>query len=358
MSDAISGLFIPLMTINGGLVAPRGVCLIDERILVADTARNQVLVFDLTVSTEKPVLILGNENAKRNTASAKSLHYPSGVWTDGKQIILADAWNHRVLIWHQFPTHNYQEADTVIGQKDFEQDQPNGYGLNHAPSSSSLYWPYGVWSDGKSLWIADTGNRRILYFQQIPTTNLAHADKVYGQESFEEREFNTDFPVWPYAVKVNSKGEMLVADTQFYRCHYWRNHEMASRQKCDMLIGQPDFQANGQNQYRHIPSAQTLNWCYDAAFFKEDFLICDTGNSRILWFDKGAADHNPLAIGLVGQESFAANGEASLSMNLKEDQSQKLYWPFALSIADTRLAVADTGKSRILIYDLNILNPK
>ena len=76
-------------------------------------------------------------------------------------MIVADAWNHRVLIWHSIPTVYGQPADAVVGQENFTNTQPNRAGIGADPGADTLYWPYEVWSQNNCLWIADTGNRRV-----------------------------------------------------------------------------------------------------------------------------------------------------------------------------------------------------
>ena len=140
------------------LLAPRGVFLINNQLLVADTAQNRLFIWNKLPSSEfqNPDIVLGQEaKAKtgRNasgTVSASSLFYPSGIWSDGEKLIVADAWNHRVLIWLEMPTEDGQAADVVVGQPDFESNQPNIEGISHSPSAYSLNWPYGVFSDGKT----------------------------------------------------------------------------------------------------------------------------------------------------------------------------------------------------------------
>ena len=60
---------------------------------------------DLNFQTfQKPNVILGQKDdhqMDRNAGeevSGSSLQYPSGIWTNGEKIIVADAWNHRVLV--------------------------------------------------------------------------------------------------------------------------------------------------------------------------------------------------------------------------------------------------------------------
>ncbi|MEL6926791.1 MAG: hypothetical protein AAFO94_22310, partial [Bacteroidota bacterium] len=275
------------------LLAPRGVYLVDNKLFVADTAQNRVFIWNQLPTTEfqNPDIVLG-QSAKQATgrnASGKvngsSLFYPSGIWSDGTRLIVADAWNHRVLIWSQLPTTDGQPADIVIGQPDFESNDPNVKGISHNPTAQSLNWPYGVFSDGVQLWIADTGNRRVLYFSQIPTVNFAKAEKVIGKPNFTERDYDHNDPIWPYSVKVSPSGQMTITDTQYYRVLLWHDWRTALDKKADVIIGQPAFDANGQNQFGWFPKANTLNWCYDTCFYKDGLWVVDTGSSRILWFE-------------------------------------------------------------------------
>ena len=86
-------------------------------------------------------------------------------------LAVADAWNHRVLIWHGLPERSNQPADVVLGQADFDGALANR-GAD-APRADTLFWCYGVAIAGGRLFVADTGNRRVLVWDRIPTTNGA-----------------------------------------------------------------------------------------------------------------------------------------------------------------------------------------
>src|ERR1019366_5492355 len=82
-------------------LAPRGLHTVDHKLIVADTAQNRVFIWnDLPGSSyQRPDVVLGQLRAtdtERNAGghtSAASLLYPSGVWSDGNKLIVADAWN-------------------------------------------------------------------------------------------------------------------------------------------------------------------------------------------------------------------------------------------------------------------------
>jgi len=340
------------------LLAPRGVYLVNNHLFIADTAQNRVFMWKQLPDQEfqDPDVVLGQvekANTGRNASgklSASSLFYPSGIWSDGQRLIVADAWNHRVLIWNELPTEDGQGADVVVGQPDFESNDPNVKGISHPPSAQSLNWPYGIYSNGKSLWIADTGNRRVLYFESIPTQNYKQADGVIGKESFDQRDYDHQDPIWPYAVKVNAKGNLAITDTQYYRVLLWKDWRTAFQQKADTIIGQHNFEGNGQNQFGWFPKANTLNWCYDTCFYKEGIWVADTGNSRILWYDQIPASNAMEAINLLGQDHFEVGSENKNTIWTTDDS---LYWPFQMCIQNNTLVAADTGNHRLVIYHLN-----
>jgi hypothetical protein len=342
---------------DNSFLAPRGIHIAAGRMIVADTAQNRVFIWNSipASSYEKPDIVLGQLTASetgRNAgggANAGSLQYPSGIWSDGTKLIVADAWNHRVLLWNEFPTRNAQPADIVIGQPDMQNNLPNTHGVGTTASSKNLYWPYGVWSDGKHLWIADTGNRRVLFYDNIPTENHQAADHVIGKGSFEEKDYDTQHAVWPYSVKVSEDGVLAITDTQSYRVLIWKHWRGAFSQKADSIIGQPHLEGKGQNQYGLKPNAHTLNWCYDTYMKNGSLWISDTGNSRILYFKKIPSQNNVAADKLYGNINFESAGE---HLEVGKYDSERLYWPFAITMAGDRLIVADTGNHRIVFYDI------
>ncbi|MCU0348350.1 MAG: hypothetical protein MUC59_15525, partial [Saprospiraceae bacterium] len=238
--------------------------------------------------------------------------------------IVADAWNHRVLIWHEMPTQHGQPADVVVGQQDFESNLPNVHGIGAAPNERSLNWPYGVFSDGERLWVADTGNRRILFFEKIPTVNYTAADGVIGKPSFTERDYDHHDPIWCYSVKIGPQGQMAVADTQYYRVLLWHDWRTAFHQKADLII-------------------------YDACFYKNGLFVADTGNSRVLWFEQFPSENGMAADSLIGPSDFHTGSE---NANTVFGTDKALYWPFSVCPDGERLAVADTGNHRVMVCKL------
>ncbi len=339
---------------NNPFLAPRGIWITDNALFVSDTGQNRVFIWRSFPQSEfaAPDIVLGQEQVAdtyRNAGqavNAGSLQYPSGIWSDGQRVIIADAWNHRVLIWNSFPTANGQPADVVLGQPDVESNLPNYKGIGAEPDARTLNWPYGVHSDGRQLWVADTGNRRVLYFKTIPTSSFTPADNVIGQHNFGEKEYDAQNAVWPYSVRIGPGGQLAVTDTQYYRVLIWHAWESAFDRPADSIIGQNDLSANGQNQFRLTPSDCSLNWCYDSFFEDEGIWVADTGNSRLIWFEKVPEKNNMPADDLIGHDDFETGSENSTTVQGTENS---LYWPFSLCVHQHHMAIADTGNHRIIL---------
>ena len=332
-------------------LAPRGIQVTEKNLFVSDTAQNQIFYWNLDrngdLVEENPSII---KTASITNKDAKfTFHYPSGLWSDGEKLIIADAWSHRVLVWHELPKNNAQLPDLVIGQPNLETCEINTTGEINKPKSDSLYWPYGVYYHKGQLWIADTGNRRILVYDKLPTENGSKADAVIGQQDFFSRDYSKDYFVWPYSVKINEKGEMLVADTSCFRVVYWGDYQDAFKQSFDLVLGQKNDEGSLQNNGLLKASASGLNWCYDALFFKDGLLVADTGNSRIMQWNQIPKENGTAANHLLGQTSFEASAENSSIFHRKKNN---FYWPFSLSLNKSHLWIADTGNNRVVRYNI------
>ena len=343
-------------------LAPRGVFSSGQNLLVSDTGRNRVFIWHEIpqgLSMAPADIVLGQSDSmqtgrnRKGSAAADTLQYPSGIWTDGQRLVVADAWNHRVLIWQEFPTKDGQPADLVLGQPDFESNLPNVLGPGAAPTASCMNWPYGVFGWNGLLFVADTGNRRVLVYENWPTSNFQQADYVIGKTSFEDRDYDPINPIWPYSVKLSYDGRLAITDTQYYRVMVWNSWEEALQEPASIIIGQEDFEKNGQNQFGLQPGPNTLNWCYDACFYKNGLWVADTGNSRVLWFNTIPNVHNAKATHLIGKPDFYTGSEFSETVF---GTHKSLYWPFAVAQPkdSNLLLVADTGNHRIACYRLNV----
>ena len=133
------------------LFGPRGAVInaATGALAVADTGHHRLLIWHKTPSTDHAPADLQIGQADfasegrngRGPVSAATLNVPTGVATDGQRLAVADAWNHRILIWNTWPERANQPADVVLGQADFSSSNANRGG---EPGATTLNWCYGV----------------------------------------------------------------------------------------------------------------------------------------------------------------------------------------------------------------------
>lgn len=219
------------------------------------------------------------------------------------------------------------------------------------PSASVLFGPRGVClhSDG-SLWVADTGHHRLLGWQRCPEADNAPADILIGQPDFEAEGRNARGT--PTAASLNVptgiaewRGGLAVADPWNHRVLIWREPPTRANQPADVILGQSTASEVLANRGAEAPTAASLNWPYGVASIEGRLVVCDTGNRRVLVWD--APDETGVPADLVlGQTGFAARDEnaggAVGPMSMR--------WPHAAALWQGRLAVADAGNNRIMLW--------
>ncbi len=338
------------------LFGPRGVCLHPNGSLwVADTGHHRVLGWHkVPRADDAPAEILvgqpafGREgrNAK-GPVTAATLNVPTGIAAFRGGLAVADAWNHRVLIWRSLPDGPDCAADIILGQS-----SPEGALANRgadAPSARTLHWPYGVAQIAGRLVVCDTGNRRVLVWSDPQETGQP-ADLVLGQDSFTCRDENAGAAVsarsmrWPH-MAVGWRGGLAVADAGNNRVMIWADLPGQNGQPADAVLGQGAMQDCDLNRAAYYPSSMAMNMPYALAVLGDRLVVGDTANSRLLGFSEaGMGTH---ADRLTGQPDFAAKGDNRWGMAMRDS----LCWPYGLSALGPTVAVADSGNNRVLIWD-------
>jgi NHL repeat len=357
-SFAPDQLVIPVTPTRKTLFAPRGVCLAGGMLWVADTGHHRLLAWhSLPIEDGQPAdIIIGQsdftsegQNAK-GTPDATTLSVPTGICVCGEGLAVADAWNHRVLIWKQIPRQSNTPADIVLGQANFREIELNrGFSETRG---DRLYWPFGVlYHEGKLL-VADTGNRRVLLWNELPTENGQSADLVFGQKDLNSRDENGgDSPTassfrWGHSLTV-WRGHLAIVDAGNNRVMVWKGIPSENNQPCDFLLGQTDFSRSDINHGNYYPNAGSLNLPYGITTVNEWLLIADTANSRLLGWRYGENLHGATADGLAGQQDFQSKGE---NRSYGVAQRDSLCWPYCVHGVGNTVAIADSGNNRVLLW--------
>ncbi|NVB40878.1 hypothetical protein G6O69_23770 [Pseudenhygromyxa sp. WMMC2535] len=347
---------------RSSLFGPRGATLLapEGPLVVADTGHHRLLGWTRRPSSEGAPAdwILGQPDAfteGRNggddgDARADTLNVPTGVARYGDAgagaigLVVADGWNHRVLIWHRVPTSDNTPADLVLGQADFRGSQPNRGG---EVSAATMHWPFGVLVHDGRLIVADTGNRRVLIWNSLPEANGQPADLVLGQADMAARSDNGGGDPdarsmrWPHDLAI-CQGDLVVTDAGNNRVMRWSGIPERSYAPAERILGQVDAAHIDHNQASYWPRADTLNMPYAIAASGDTLLIGDTANSRLLGWRSGEAE----AAQLTGQAHFRAKGDNRWGVPTRDS----LCWPYGLDVCGDVAVVSDTGNHRVLLW--------
>ncbi|MBI2103846.1 NHL repeat-containing protein [Candidatus Woesebacteria bacterium] len=274
--------------------------------------------------------------------SATSLNNPRGVATDGRRLFIADRLNHRVLIYNSIPTINNQSADVVIGQANFTNNSANQGG---SASANTLLGPVRVATDGTKLFVADTGNNRVLIFNSIPTSNDASADVVVGQPDFTTTSSGTgaNKTVGRPRGVYSDGNKLFIADTTGNRVLVYNSIPATNGASADVVVGQPDFTTTSA-----ATTQSKLSFPEGLFSDGQRLYITDPGNSplnnRILvWTSLPASNGAPADL-VLGQPDFTTANAGSTT-------SSTFNGPRSVWVNKNRLFVGDGSNCRVMIWN-------
>ena len=317
-----------------------------------------------------------------------SLAEPTGLFTVGNNLFVADSGNHRVVEydipanWPAPPTANQLQQGTaeisppmlaVIGQSEFTSGQ-NGAGQantgDQQPNGATLDSPFGGASNGTDVWIADSGNNRVLSFVQ---QNGAYttATRLVGQLAYSYRSVNLieGREVYFYngtgyggvAIDNNSTPPHLyVADSLNNRILCFNDARIVQQGSvADLVIGQTSAYyslINSPTNDATLPTNTGLNTPIGLVVDANGNLyVADSGNGRVLRFP--APFSQPAG---QPQQANLVLGQAGFNGNPVTDPSQStMHSPWGLALfsgcfsstpATCSLAVSDVAHNRVLIF--------
>ncbi len=356
------GLAAPVKPDALSLFGPRAACLADADgpLWVSDTGHHRLLGWERAPSTEDTPAdwVIGQPDFNREGRNAKdgpgpaTFNVPTGITPCGVGLAVADAWNHRVLIWNRLPRGHNTPAAVVLGQQDFISVQANRGAAD--PAADSLFWPYGIYWDGTRLWVADSGNRRVLMWNGLPTHDGQAADVVLGQSHFTCRNENAGGEPsagsmrWPHGVTL-WQHRLCVADAGNNRIMVWDTVPARSNTPCDHVLGQNDFQQVDNNQSLYWPNQASLNMPYGCTAAGSWLIAADTANSRLIAWHADDCRTGAAARALTAQPDFCAKGDNRWQAPTRDS----VCWPYSVMHCAGLVAVADSGNNRVLLWRLS-----
>jgi DNA-binding beta-propeller fold protein YncE len=198
-----------------------------------------------------------------------------------------------VLIWSSLPTTSGTEADVILGQPTDDVGLPNAGG----PAAASTFRsPHGLAVNDDQLFVADRDNHRVLVFDDF--SSLSGFDDA------------------------------------------------------TLVLGQGNFVANEPNRGQIVPTRESLSSPHDVLVGGGRLYIADTANHRVVIYNGVPVGSGQAPDGLLGQGDFNSRSVAPASPNTLVEPSG-----LAMDPAAARLAVADTGHHRVLLYDVLFAEP-
>jgi NHL repeat-containing protein len=210
---------------------------------ISDAAHNRVLEYEPPFATGMAAsLVLGQPDFSSAGCSttAEGVCSPAGTAFDGKgRLFVADSGSNRVLVYNP-PFTNGMAASRVMGQPDFVSSSCN-------TTQNGLCQPEAVARRRKRLFVADTGNRRVLGYLAPFVTGMK-ASLVLGQPNFTSPptdgcETTQASACAPIGLGLNRQGQLFVADENDDRTVLYAP-PFVNGMNASLVIGQPDFNSD------------------------------------------------------------------------------------------------------------------
>lgn len=258
---------------------------------------------------------------------------------------VVDAGNNRVLVYtlnvdNSFPDY---QADFVIGQSGFSGTKANrGEGI----TANSLNAPsaIGIEPGSGQVYIADTGNNRVLVYDPVSITDPS-ATHVIGNSNFTDNNatgiVSQNRMYSPSGIAFSGSGASLriyITDRDFNRALVFSDIS-TSNQSAIYVIGQSDFVSSGASLSQSRLAGPT-GVTYDST---GRLYIADTSNNRVMIWNSAISGNEQSANAVLGQTWFYSNnsGVSATSMNSPQGISAG---------PDNELYVSDSNNNRVLIW--------
>lgn len=330
---------------------PQGVCFAGTTLVVADSGNNRVLLFSPMPAANgaAALYVVGQSqfatgatviNAGGSGPSTVGLNFPTAVASDGTRLFIADTDNNRTLIYNSMPTSINAPANLVLGQTNFTIGSANEGG---SVSSSSEWEPFGVFSTGTTLLIADGNNSRILNYAPLPASNNSAATNgVFGQTGYGNGFENEGGGIT--ATTLSGGGDIMydgnnlyIADAGNNRVLIYNGIPSTNDPNANVVLGQTSFSLAATGD-----SSSQMNGPNGVFSDHTHLFVADTGNNRVLVYNTIPASSGTPANIVLGQTGF---GSAVTAAGASGMSSPRNVWSNG-----TTVAVADAGNNRVLIW--------
>ncbi len=272
----------------------------------------------------QPDFVSNRENQGKGQAADNTLLHPAGpVVAYHDSMYVSDSGNDRILVFSPFPAQNDPAAVKSIHSVD------PGKWLNFSG-------PYAVSIANGRMFVADTGNNRVLIWNKIPSSSET-PDIVLGQPDLTGPSV-ADCAHMNDLRSLFATGEkLIVSDCLNNRILIWNSIPARTDPKhpvaADMVLGDPRCAPDTAGATRHTFNNPRGVWTDGTRL-----VVADTENNRVLiWnrFPTKPSDDADIVLG---------TGKAGSGKN-------QFRGPYAVASDGTRLFVSDWNNNRVLVWD-------
>lgn len=281
-------------------------------------------------------------SSDEGTGEDDRLDSPWGIAIDpvSGKVFVAEPGQHRVVRFASYLSLvNGAAAEVVLGQPGFG---PGIAGLSATAMSS----PQGVACDDEGrLWVSDSGNARVLRFDDAATlASGAAASGVIGQADFISNGQVTSASGMrlPRGLAVDGAGNLFVADVTSCRVVMYPDAANLGNGGAGTIV----FGQTNETSFSAGLARNRMNSPNDVAIDVAGTLyVADRGNHRILRFDDAALFSTGVqASAVLGQPNYVTNATATSATGFNG--------PAALDLdPDGHLWVVDAGNQRALRFE-------
>lgn len=275
-----------------GLHSPEGISVdASGSVWVADNSHFRVVKFNkpnMPAGTPA-VLVLGQPYM--GSEGWNEMGPPTGVFVDSHyNVWVSEKGKNRVIKYNK-PTMAFGEKiDLILGKKDFNSDS----------SIEGMGTPFGVSVDaGDNIWVV--GDDCVRKYNKPTAPATINENLVIGIKN--TRTCHKGGMNDPEGFCLDNEGNVWVADTGNNRVLKFNKPTMAAGETADLVLGQPDFTSN-MSTCTQTGMRAPLGVAVDVV---GNVWVADTGNSRILKFNKPTMPTGEKADLVLGQPNFVSN---------------------------------------------------
>jgi uncharacterized protein (TIGR03437 family) len=307
-----------------------------------------------------------------------TLLIPEGIFATGTTPWVVDTGNNRILRFNPFDQWTPEEtanfspaAQFVIGQNDALSGRSNRG--QRQPSDSGLSSPTAAAFGGSDLYVADTGNNRVMIFPQQPQNTFNSASRVQGQVSFLTNSpnlvegrglflFAGFFSISGVPARFANAGgvtvdqrsdppRLYIADTFNNRVlGYADARRVRPGDTADLVIGQTDFFRATVNHPTGDPDQLTETGLLAPSGVAVDtagnLYVADSGNGRVLRFPSPFAQPP----GTVHRANLVL-GQSGFTTKNTDATNRTMSRPHGLAFTpEGHVLVSDRGHNRVLFF--------